>query len=770
MHKAPTFHRPRHRVILLSLSSSIALTVAAHAQVVVAPPPNPINIKLIKKIERAEHGTGSVSREAIRDTSPVQSFQSVLRTVPGFTVRNTNPGNLTAGDTTFTYEGFNSDQVAMEFDGVPIINAFRGGTNGQGDDHSLTPVAAGQFDGVTIYSGANSPSETGINGLGGTIDYHPVMPSSKFYATIYGRGGSYASSTQGGLNSGGFSINSGTMNGSGTELYGNFDHSDYSSYLKHVFAVNNNSYLSAVQPYDQGRSQFSFILINNDERAQQPVTVPLALAQKYGNDFQWPINVANNRSTSRSFTTIVGWRSIINNYVVARTKLFYTQNNNDRTGYGNAEYAHGYEGYEISTAVKSYANPAADGIPDNTYNPTALFGSSDNGTQYQRYIDNFSNLGITPSLSFLLPHNTVTVGATYIHSYDRSAEYWYGEGDVPRIDGYNDAWDEHDQRNYADIYIQDHIRLLNGKLSITPGIKYYSVLTTCNDISGYYYDYAGTVKNRFNFSEPSFGVSYELAKNLDVYAHYGRVYKLPNISAYYAVIGNAPTPGLELVRPEYVDSVDAGVRYNFGRFKTKLAYFRRAFSNKFGYYYNDQTGETYQYNVGTALYQGATASIDAALTDTLSTYVNYDYTLAKYTSNYLADDGASVYSGELVGGVPLYNLNFGIQYKRSGLLAKLTDNLVGPWHMNTDLGSPAGLPAVHPYNIVDLNVGYSWKTKSPYIHKWTFNVYVDNLFDTNYYPYEYQQFKGGPASDRNPVYVDTGAPLFIGAGLKLKLF
>jgi len=756
------------KILLLSLSSTIALTAAAHAQVV-TPAPSAIDIKLIKKIERAERGTGSVSKEAVRNTSPVQSFQSVLKTVPGFTVRNTNPGNLTAGDTTFTYQGFNSDQVGMEFDGVPIINAFRGGTNGQGSDHALSPVASGQFDSVVIYSGANSPSETGINALGGTINYLPKLPTPQFYATISGHGGSYVSNPEGGLDNGGISINSGALNSTGTELYGNFYHTNYQSYLKHVFSINNNAYLSALQPYDEGRSQFSFILINNAERAQQPETIPLALVQQYGSDFQYPLNISNNRTTTKSFTTIVGWRSIINQYVVARAKLFYTQDNNDRTAYSNAAYVGGFGGYPLPTSLKSYANPAPNGIPDNTYNPTALFGSSYNGTQYQRYIDNFNNIGVTPSLSFLLPHNTITVGGLYIHSQDHSAEYWYGAGNVPTTDGYNDAWDEHDLRNYADIYIQDHIRLLNNKLSITPGLKYYTVLTTSNDISGYYYNYAGTVKNRFNYSEPSFGVSYEALKNLDLYAHYGRVYKVPNISAYYSVIGNAPTPGLELVRPEYVDAIDTGVRYDIGNIKTTLAYFRRSFSNKFGYYYNNATGQTIQYNVGTALYQGATASIDAALTPQLSAYVNYDYTSAKYTSNYLANDGASVYNGELVGGVPLYNLNFGVQYKKSGLTTKLTDSLVGPWHMNTDLGSPAALPAVHPYNIVDLNIGYSWKTRSPYVRKWTLNAYVDNLFDTNYNPYEYQQIGGGPKGSPNYIEVETGAPVFIGLGLKLKL-
>jgi len=753
--------------VILALSSMSGLAFASPsvngvtAATQSAADTTPVTIGEVEKEAPPEKGTGSVSKATVKHASPTANFQSVLRSVPGFTVISSGPGNLTTTDSTFTYQGFNSDQVGINFDGIPLMNAFRGGSSGQGDDHALSPLGIGQFSGVSVYSGANTPSETGINALGGTLDYKPILPSSKFNATLTGSGGAYSGG--GDTAMGGFSINSGVLPYTGTKLYASYSYLPFNSFLKHVFSINNDYYFSAVQPYNHGMSQLSLITIYNHEIAQQPENVPVDLIEKYGHNFQYPLYVTNNHTFTSAFTNIIGWKSIINRYMLAKAKFFIMQDNNDRTSYSNAAYKDGFGGSPYNpTDVESYANPSKSGIPDNTYNPTALFGSSDLGTQDHRYIDNFGNVGFTPSLVFLLPHNTVTLGGLYMASNDHSAEYWYGAQPVPETDGYNDAWDEHDNRTYTDAFLQDRISLLHHRLIINPGAKYYMVSTNCNDISGYYYNYGGDVHNTFNFWEPSLGVSFLATKNIDLYAHYGRVYKVPNISAYYSVIGNTPTPTAELVKPESVDSLDAGVRYNYGTLKTSLSYFRRSFQNKFGYFYNYQTGQTFQYNVGSALYQGFTASLSDKLPYHFNAFVNYTLTDAKYTSNFEGGDGASVTSGEYVGDVPLYNLNFGIGYNVHGFAARISDHVIGQQYINTNKGVTTGT-TLKPYNVTDLNVGYTWKPGVTYAKKIGLDFYVDNLFNASYIPYEYLETSGVPtllAQVSDPVYL--GAKVTVG--------
>lgn len=762
----------QHKPLLLAVCLALASTPLAYAQDFNGSAASKtksgkpaITIGEVEKVAPPERGTGSLTKEVVKRASPTENFQSVLRNVPGFTVTSTGPGNLTTSDSTFTYQGFNSDQVGVNFDGVPLINSFRGGTNGQGDDHALTPIGMGQFSGVSVYSGANTPSETGINALGGTISYKPRLPTKKFYAEISGSGGAYSSG--GDSEAGGLSINSGILPYIGTKIYANYYYQPFHSFLDHVFSINNNYYFSAVQPYNHGMSQLSLITMYNHEIAQQPQNVPLALIQKYGRNWQWPLNVANNHTITSSFTNIIGWKSIINQHLLAKAKFFVTNDRNDRTAYANAIYDNDYEGFPLPTNLKSWVKPASkkDPRPGNTYNPEALFGSSLNGTQYQRYVDNFGNAGFMPSLTFLLPHNTVTLGGLYMYSNDNSKEYWYGTPVVPMINGYNDVWDEHDQRTYTDVYLQDRISLLNHHLIIYPGAKYYMVGTTCTDIEGYYYNYGGTVSNTFNYWEPSLGISFTPTKHMNLYFHYGRVYKVPNISAYYDLIGSGPTPGIERVKPEYVDSIDTGIRYNFGAIKTSLAYFRRAFTNKFGYFYDNLTGETYQYNVGSALYQGLTASIDGELPWHMHAFANYTLTDAKYTSNFDAEKGMSVHTGQYVGDVPLYNINFGLGYHYAGFSARVTDHVIGSQYINNDKGTPVG-DSLHPYNITNLNLGYTWHPHMATVKKATLDFYVDNLFNADYYPYEYQELRS-EKDGGNYLIAQASAPTYVGASLSV---
>jgi len=755
--------------VLLSLSSMPGLAFASPGVLGVtgatqsAADTTPITIGEVTKAAPPERGTGTLSMEMVKRASPTENFQSVLRNIPGFTVTSTGPGNLTTSDSTFDYQGFNSDQVGVQFDGVPLINTFRGGTNGQGDDHALTPIGMGDFSRVKIYSGANSPAETGINALGGTIDYAPTKPSKHFGVSITGGGGVYTSGN-GSSGFGGITINSGVLPYVGTRFLASYNYQPFQSYVNYVHSINNDYYFAAIQPYNHGMSQLSLYTIYNQELAQFPDRVPVALLNKFGRFYQWAPNIAANWNTTSSYTTIVGWKSIINSHLLAKAKFFVTQDNNNRTAYTNANYKGVYDGYLLPTSPKSYANPAKSGRPDNTYNPTALFGSSYNGTQYQRYIDNFGNVGFSPSLEFLLPYNVVTLGGTYISSRDHSAEYWYGTSDVPAIDGYNDAWDEHDSRQISDVFLQDRVSLFNHHLIVTPGAKYYLVDTTCDDIEGYYYNYGGTVSNTYNYWEPSFGISYLINKHADVYFHYGRVYKVPNISAYYSVIGNAPTPGPVQIKPEDVDSFDTGVRYNAGPLKTSLSYFLRLFHNKFGYYYNGLTGITYQYNVGSALYQGFTAAADLKLPDNFNAFANYTLTAAHYTSNFEASDGASVSSGENVARVPTYNLNFGIGYHLAGFNARLTDHVIGTQYINTNKGVNSGL-SLRPYNITNLNLGYQWKPDIAGVKSLYFNLYVDNLFNAKYFSTA-DLYLGEPSQGGHFIEAEVGAPTFVGADLK----
>jgi len=732
----------------------------------------PVTIGEVEKTAPPERGTGSLTKELVKHASPNENFQTILRNIPGFTVTTNGPGNLTSNDNTFTYQGFKSDQLAVQFDGVNIDNLFRGGITGQGDDHALTPIGMGQFSGVKVYSGANTAEQTGINALGGTINYIPRKPTDKFYAKLSGGGGEFTSA-QGNSAFGTITLNSGTLPYVGAKLLGSYSYEPYNSFIKNVHSINNNYYFAGILPYNHGMSQLSIYTIYNAETGQFPENAPVALIQKYGPGFQWNHDAYYNINHTKSFSTIVGWKSMINNHVLAKAKFFITHNSNDRTAFGNAEYydKDGYtnfDGYPLPTSPKKYKDlEQKDGRPSNTYNMDAMkasFGNYKNGTQYQRYIDNFGQVGFKPAISFLLPDNVVTLGGEYISSSDHSGEYWYGSPDVPTINGYNNAWNEHDYRSYSDVFLQDRVSLLDRHLIIIPGAKYYMVHTSVTDGEGYDYKYGGTVANTFYFWEPSFGVSYMINKDMNAYVHYGQVYKIPDSSAYYGLMGSGPTPKPFNTKPESVDSIDTGLRYNVGPLKTSAAYFARFFKNKFSYYYSSNTQITYVYNVGSAFYQGVTLSADLRLPKHFNAFANYTLTSAHYTSTFAASSYGHVSKGEAVANVPDYNLNFGLGYHIAGFSARLTDHVVGPQFYNNSDGVNSG-SSIRAYNITNLNLGYVWRPDMDALKKVSFNFYVDNLFNEKYFSYMEDRYRPGYLGGSYAVG-QPGAPTFVGADLR----
>ncbi|MBU2836644.1 TonB-dependent receptor [Acidithiobacillus thiooxidans] len=764
------FRRPLMRTKLVSTAVLAALSVFASLanaddSAVVAPTqstPAVTDIGAVKKVAPPEKAVTSVSKKTVTHASPAQNFQSVLKHVPGMNVISQGPGNLSATDNEFTYQGFTSSQMASNFDGVPIINTFRGGAGGTGDDHAYTALTMGQISTVKVFSGANQPSQNGINSLGGTISYEPAMPTSKFYVDLNASGGKYG--YRGGNYTTGFSVNSGALPGTGTEMLFKYSYTHAPSFMNNVYADINSYYAAIVQPYNNGLSQLKLVAVYNVEQARQPSLVPLSLLA--GNRaYQAPLNVAYSATNTHALNVILSWKSLLNQYMMAKTKVFIQQQAANRTSFTSSQYYdpsyYGYaiyQGYPVGTNLEPYAAPPST---NNSYDPVAEFGSAVNGTQYHNYIDDIQSVGFIPSLTFFAPHNTVELGAMVDYSQDHSAEYWYGSSPVPNIDGYNNAWNEHDTRNYNYVYLQDNIDLMNGKLHIYPGIKYNIVSTGCDDVAGYYYNYGGHVNNTYYFLEPSLGFSYTPIHDVNLYFSVGKTNKVPNISAYYSAIGVAPTPAAITVQPEGDISYDAGIRYKSSLLSTNLSVFRRNFSNIFSEYYDSATGQTFEYNNGAALYQGVTLGLDVPVKDDVSLFGTYNYTSAKYTTLSVGTNGTS-YPGEYRPYVPTYTATAGVRYEHGGLYAALTGHFVGRQYMATNKGQTIGL-TLPSYDTLDFNVSYDMPINSAYIKSLRLSLYADNILNNNYLVYAEQMSK--PFSY---LQGQSGAPVFVGSNISLR--
>jgi len=717
------------------------------------------------EIEAPEHAVATISNSKVAHVSPGESLLGLAKNVPGFNVIATGPANLSASSYVFTLDGFNSNQVGTTFDGVPIINVFLGGIYGKGDNHAVTPLTAGQITSVQVFSGANTAAQTSVDSLGGTINFAPKMPTKKFGVQVSGSLGSYAG--HGSLATQGFQVNSGSVASlGGFRVLASYQHTHIDGYSDNVFGHVNSYYLSAVQPTEAGH--VSFVLVENDERARTQGTVPLPILQDKGPYWDYPTSVSHSFVRSKATTAVLTLKSLLNPITIGDLKFFYNGTANDRTGYGNVLYSNGYLGYRMPTMPQSCSalngflptGTPATFLPQ-TYDcqaATQLFGSAAAGSQYQRYINNYYNTGALGHLDLLLPHNVVTVGAGVMTGWEISEEAWYGSQPVPVTDGYDMAWLDHDHRDQYYAFIQDNISLLGGSLHIYPSDKYNYVHMFTNNDAGYYYQYSGEVHDTYVFNEPSLGVTYNFAKHYNAYVNFGRTYKAPAISALYAGIGPTQIPAASTVQPEYVDSIDAGVRYK-GRYGSfTAAVFDRQFQNIFSFFYNDITGITKEYNSGAAQYKGFTLGGDVALPYHLTLEANYGYTDARYTTNFSGPNGSAT-SGQWRPDVPEDTGNLGLEYAHGPWYASLRAHLVGPQYLAYDTGSTSTtrLPA---YTTLGANVGYEWKVDMSAVKDVKADLHADNVLDSQHILYGYVQ-TGTP----NYTLAQYQPPFFVGLTL-----
>ncbi|HET9107322.1 MAG TPA: TonB-dependent receptor, partial [Steroidobacteraceae bacterium] len=708
---------------------------------------SPVRLKRVTIVAQ-EEAVATINPVKFTHISPSMTVVSVLQSVPGFNSQAIGPGGLLVADNLFTLDGFTSTQVGTTYDGVPIINTFLGGIYGAGDAPFVTPMDMSQVSGVKVYSGANVPSKTSIDSLGGTIAYEPALPTKNFDVELSATGGMY----QGGgtQKKYGVAVNSGAIPGwGGLNVLAKISQNKFNGFFDNVSGQINSYYLAIVQPTSSG--QVSLVALENDNTSPNipsgPLPQPLATTPQY--NYPWDVGFKNQ--ASHATHVILTAKSLLNPRTIGEVKAFYSGTTNNRTAWANPIYSTAnnpggiYNGFSYDLPVTFKSCNALNGYvfngnPNtypNTYNcaaGTAAFGSPAAATAYQHYVNNYSNAGAKGDLTFLLPGNTIEAGSMYYLAKELSAESWFGSFPAPQIDGYNMAWNEHDDQTFFDFYIQDSIALLDHRLHIYPGVKWNHLAETANDDAGYFYRYSGSVTQTYSWIEPSIGVNFAFAPDWNAYVNFGKSSKAPNISALYGVISSQPTPNGQVpgpvsVQPEYVANVDAGIRFNNGVYKWDASIFNRRFTNIFSSNYNDVTGITLTYNSGSADFKGVNLDGEVALPYHLQLEANANYTSAKYTSSFTNSNGASVTSGEWRPEIPIMSGNVFLNYINGPWYASLNGHYTGSEYMmdyNTGQTTPYKLGG---FGIMNFSAAYTYQVDASALKSVKLELNIDNLFN-----------------------------------------
>ena len=701
-----------------------------------------------KKLFKSAYTVSHITKKEIAATqNPMMGIVNVLNQKPSIHVTTSGPNGVR---THIYMRAFNGGQITEEFDGIPLNSLFDGSAQNYASVRNNVPFTIGDVSSVNIYRGINNPSVNSFNSLGGTINFNPLMPSRKFGVSLFGGYGSYATRQYG------VALNSGKLP-YGVRIYLRATKNDSNGWMQNTGDKNDSYYMSILKPYNMGRSNISFIYMRNDNTGFTPHSVPLPLEQQYGYTFNWPSNVSNSYNIDESWYAILGWNDYVNKHLRFQNKAFYHYNHYYRVSYtnpqcitkiynnpANPDYNSATNGecsaiaqningamvqpFYLPNQPESWAYPSST----NSYNPEALFpdggGDSLYGTDNHLYLEYMNEYGDIPSFTIKAPRNKITLGGQFLIGTIRSAEYWYGNSNVPQGNLYNDAWNEHDTRANDTVYIQDKISVIPKRFFVEPGFKYNTVNTTAADNPGYYYSIGGTESNVYNYFEPSLGLSYNLLKNWVIYGAWGKIQKVPNIGAYYGLIGAATlngapyTPPFTTVKPEYITDYELGTRYKYNNLKLSVNGYKEDFLNTFSYAYNQSLGVSLEYNAGNSMYEGIELQAGYKINRISGVFANWSYNTAIYTTNYAGNYG-TILSGEHIANVPRHLANLGGYLNLFKTYLKIWGTYSGQQYLNNSYGSPTD-----EYHIG----GY-----------WVFNGYLSHYFNfKNIRVLKNAQFKG----------------------------
>jgi iron complex outermembrane receptor protein len=740
---APAFASPQSAARSdSSRQPSAAASTAEPAQSNASAEPAPKRLHRVL-IVGAEKAVATVNARKFEHVSPSASVVSVLNNVPGFNARTLGVGGFVVSDTAFTLDGFPSSELGTTFDGIPDINTFLGGFFGNGDQPIGQPLVAMDVSGAHVYSGASTQADSSIDDLGGTVAFEPAMPRQHFGVRLGVTSGVY----QGGGTEmvDHVSVNSGAIASlHGMSMVAKYQRMRVNGPWSNVSEHMNSFYFAALQPTSSGHVKL--VALVNAANGDTPSYVAAPIIATYGYDYNFPMNVSFQNQETQSTFVALSAKSLLNSRMIGEIKAFYVGTNNDRTAWGNPIYANGYEGYsDLNVTFKGCSDLnsfySAPPYPE-AYNcaaATQQFGSPAAGTAYQRYIQNYAELGAMGHLTLLLPDNTVQVGASGFVAPMLSTESWYGSWPVPaNKTGFNAAWLEHDGQTWMQAYAQDNIRLLNGRLHIYPGVKYTRMEMFSNDDQGYFYQNSGSITKVYHYIEDSIGVNYAFTHELNAYVNWGQSTKPPNVSALYGQIGG-PQPLPVVVKPETVDNIDAGVRFKNRYYFWDVGFYNRNFTNIFSSSYNSLSGLTLTSNAGNATSRGFTLGAGVNLPYHFQLQGNAGYTHFVYTKNFCsitcnpqdANPGQPGYftSGMWRPNIPVETVNLELAYIHGPWYGSVQEHYTGSEYLsNYFLGTTTNLQ-LGGYGTLNLTGSYRFDVHTTTLKSLKLEVHVDNALN-----------------------------------------
>jgi len=726
-----------------------------------------------------------ISPEQISRASSSQSIYSILKQTPSV---NEYQQNIGPGTPVLTVRGVRMTQLAQTLDGIPMTSLLSGGQGAYLTNNVGSLVGTGQISGIHVYPGVAPPDRGGFATVGGTIDYTTKQPTSKPYADIFTKIGSFSTDTYG------FEANSGNIpDTDGLKTFVRLSQTQTAGYIQNTPARYTDFLFSAIKPYDDGLSKVTATVIYNQAKGNLiSAPIPTAQLDKYGIFYNYPLSMASTEQDNKYLTVILGDSTYINSHVVIGGKLFYIHKSNVFKTYTDPAYINATYPYQVNFNSPYFAygpmGPnAGTGVgPNLGYDPQAVFGSYTAGEAAEIITGSSHTLGFAPKINFFLPHNDITIGGLIAKEQTGSGggAYVYGNLNMPEINGYNNIFPMggNAQRTVYSGYISDKINLVDDRLHIEPGVTITGV-NTSNYVPNNLYGMAPySLGNYDKTILPYLGLSYDVTHKVVAYASYGKGARFAPVGDY--VLGSSGSTTLA-PGPETVNAYETGVRYVGKRLYVNFDGYWQNMHGMFSFYTNYVTNESLYGNIGEEQMKGLELSSKYQVNHNITAFGSASFTQANYQNSFSANvtpfEGqyGYVFSGDPLAAVPNWLASLGVTYHKGGFSGQLMEQYTGPQPTTYNISPSNPNPLLYdattpdtskmlaPYFITDLQASYKIPIHEDHLSSLTVSLNVDNLLDNHYYVHYYNSYKEfGFAAVGNP-YTSAypGEPRFIEVGL-----
>ncbi|KAF2989072.1 TonB-dependent receptor (plasmid) [Methylocystis sp. MJC1] len=660
---------------------------------------------------RAPNPMSSVGREGIRLLGgPAQaSSYKPLDLLPSVIEDSGDPFGLSF-NRSITVRGVSDFFLSRNINGLPIA-----GIVGGADLVDLNNVAE-----INLYRGSLQANQgLGFSSAAGSLDLRVLAPQEKSGGTLTQAAGSngfwrtYGRIDTGRLASGGAIFVSGSL-------------ADANKWKGEGDARRENVMLGVSQPIGD-KLNVNLYLIHNDQRAYS--YSPLSFAQTQ-NLAKWAWYDYTTAFTGKPATDV-------NNYQFNRVRhvdnVIFSEISYNITPTDTLilkPYYWRNQGYQLTTA-----GARVQLWPINNYNIGGV-------AEYHKKFpwDGHFLLGYwgqstkpePPPLGQRL-YNVTPFGAMQFANYSTLARLGNHEFYSPFLQ-YTQDW--------GPTTISGGVRLL---IQGTPEMQYFKTAglpdVSYGDVWAYgpAADPAATAKARyFHDWLPNLGIRHQLSDEWSVNASYSRKTGRPDWGPQASSFNSAEASFLKkgmtlqslmnMIRPEMVDAVDFGARYQSGNLTVVPTFFGFWTHKKEVLVFDAAVGQSYyQSNAATT---GYGVEIETAWRPT--DWLTLTGSLTAASETYKANIATGSNSVALIGGkqapyAPKYQAKFAVTYYRDGF--QFTPVIR---YVSTRYGLADNSQSVSPYCVVDLNASYEINRKISLPVSLTLDAGIRNLFDTRY--------------------------------------